>query len=212
MSSGRARVVKLKMTPYFWRLLGKYCVVLSYLTVTRGGKRMSLTATVTGIVASHLLRHANWIEEQFNVIAKEILADQLTGFSADFIAAVATASSAQIPDVVRASRVPKYLTRILASTGPLRLFSRKPKRSVRRSSEESGEVRRGSIGPASTDDLRPPTDGGVDSRGIGPTQPGHTGLQPGHSTAIFDEAGLEALLERLRGEGGSNEGSGDTGG
>lgn len=204
MGSPGARVVKLRMTPYFWRLLGKYCIVLSYRTVSRGGRRMSLTSTITGIVASYLGRHAPWIEDEFNAIAKEALADQLTGFCTDFIAAVASASSAQISDVVRAGTSRKRLARVLSGAGPIRLLGWGPSRDVRRPPAKPRKVRGRRVGPPHGAVGWAPQPEAAQPRGDGGLGQGDTGPESlleqaiGLAKEYLGDHDAEELLRRLR--------------
>lgn len=150
MGSRGVTVVQLRMTPYFWRLLGKYCIILSCETMASGGRRMSLAQTVTGIVASHLARHAQWIEDEFTQIIREVAA-QASGFPSAYVDAVASATSEQIPDVVRAGTNPKRLAAILKRVrpllhlgGPARIYAGRP-------TERPKKVRDGGVGaPAVT--------------------------------------------------------------
>lgn len=178
MSSRGATVVKLRMTPYFWRLLGKYCIILSCQTTARGGRRMSLTNTVTGIVASHLGRHAQWIEDEFSKIIREVSLAAASGFSPDYVAAVEATSSAQISDVVRAGTNPKRLARLLKNVRPLLQLGGPARVDAGRSSPGPRKVRAGRGGVASRAPL-----GGEDPQylgagGDGPFGQGDLGPQP----------------------------------
>lgn len=175
MGSRGATVVKLRMTPYFWRLLGKYCIVLSCQTMARGGGRMSLTSTVTGIVASHLGRHAQWIEDEFAKIIREVSA-QASGYSADYVDAVASASSAEIPNVVRAGTSPKRLERLLKRARPLLQFGGPSRGDAGRSAAGPRKVRVRGGGASSAargggEDPQPPVTGGDGAPGSGDLGP-----------------------------------------
>jgi len=178
MGSRGETVVKLKMTPYFWRLLGKYCVILSLMSKSRGGKKMSLTSTVTGIVTSHLARHSPWIDREFERIIKEVSLIYASGFSPDYVDAVATCSSAQVPYVVRASTSPKRLAKFLESFRPLLQPCGESSRHARRLAARPKEVRGGGLRAAPRaggweEDPRELVSGGDDSLG-----PGDAGPQP----------------------------------
>lgn len=177
MGSRGATVVKLKMTPYFWRLLGKYCIVLSCQTMARGGKRMSLTNTVTGIVASHLGRHAQWIEDEFNQIIREV-AFQASGYPTDYVDAVASADSSQISGVVRAGTSPRRLSILLKKVRPLLHLGGPARVNAGRPLKGPVKVRNGRSGAPAALGLRisDPQQPGLS--GDGSVGPGDLGPQP----------------------------------
>lgn len=146
MSSRGTTVVKLRMTPYFWRLLAKYCILLSIRTMGRGGQKMSLMSTVSGIVTTHLERHAKWIEDEFTQVIKEVSLAQASGFPLDYVDAVASAPSEAISDIVRAGRDPLRLAKLLKSVRPLLQLGGPTRSDARRSSTKSRKVRGAGIG------------------------------------------------------------------
>lgn len=177
MSSRGATVVKLRMTPYFWRLLGKYCIILSCQTMANGGRRMSLAQTVTGIVASHLARHAQWIEDEFTQIIREV-ATQASGFPTAYVDAVASATSEQIPDVVRAGTSPKRLAAILKRVRPLLHLGRPARVHVGRPVERPKKVRDGGVGAPAVSRFRVQDPSDFELGGDDTLRPGDVGSQP----------------------------------
>lgn len=143
---------------------------------------MSLTGTVSGIVSTHLLRHAEWIEAEFSQLIKEVSSAQISGFPTEYIDAVTSAPSEAISDVVRTGghADPRRLARLLKSVRSLLQFGRPSRDHVRRPSEKPRKVRGAGLGlgDSAIADIGPPEPGNAQQFGYGDTGPGDFGPEP----------------------------------